>query len=271
MFEDVSEMRRRQSVISQQQDDEAMTESWLEIRPVGRTPRPRFPVPDERTPGEGAAHYSLDASAVRVIEGYRLGYFPFPPRIFARMPWWNPDPRGVLSPQDFHLTRSFRRFLRHCRWTITFDRAFRAVILHCARPRQRDSVAWLTGELVKVYLELAHQGRAHSVEVWEEDTLVGGLFGVSVGAVFSGDSMFSRRSNASKVALLALCRIFAERGGMLVDCQIPSAHLLSLGAKTIPRAEFLAMLAEAEKQPDPLAKLRSLVIPASSLLASDHV
>lgn len=248
----------------------AMPEEPMAIRSLGPAPRDRFPLPDERTPGDRAAFFSDDVSEARLIEGYRLGYFPFPPRIRGAMPWWNPDPRSVLRAQDFHLGRSLRRLLRRCPWTVTVDRAFREVIIHCAQPRQPNSVAWLTNELIEAYVALATKERAHSVEVWEEGTLVGGLFGVSVGAVFSGDSMFSRRSNASKVALLALCRLFGKHGGMLIDCQLPSAHLLSLGAKIMPRAEFLSVLAQAERQPDPLAKLRSLAIPAASLLASDR-
>jgi leucyl/phenylalanyl-tRNA--protein transferase len=159
----------------------------------------------------------------------------------------------VLEPAAFHVSRSFARFLRRCRWTLTLDRDFAGVIDGCAGPRRGSGGTWITAEMRDAYLELAARGMAHSIEVRDDGALVGGLYGVAVGGVFCAESMFSRESNASKVALLALCRNFAALGGVLIDCQLHNPHIESLGAAPWPRPRYLARLRELRDAPDPLA------------------
>jgi len=186
-----------------------------------------------------------DLSPERLMEAYRRGIFPW---YSSGQPvlWWSPDPREVLFPAEFHVSRSLRRHLRHANYRITENQAFRQVVSASAAPRTGQTGAaggtWITPEMQSAYCELHDLGLAHSIEVWSGDTLVGGLYGVRSGGVFSGESMFSRESNASKAALAWLAGAAPERGIRLIDCQMPTAHLRSLGSRPLPRKQFLEWL-----------------------------
>lgn len=189
-----------------------------------------------------------DLSPRRLLRAYRQGIFPwFGPE--DPILWWSPDPRAVLFPGGFHVSRSLRKRLRRCGLTTTLDRDFSAVIQGCAAPRGPDSGTWLVPEMIAAYCRLHELGFAHSVEVWQGKELVGGLYGVAIGRVFFGESMFSRLEDASKIALARLCEQLLAWDFALIDCQMTSAHLLSLGAVEIPRAEFMRLLAEHTPRP----------------------
>ncbi|GAB3486337.1 leucyl/phenylalanyl-tRNA--protein transferase [Azotobacter salinestris] len=178
-----------------------------------------------------------DLSSERLIQAYRHGCFPW---YQAGQPilWWSPDPRTVLFPHELHVSRSLRKVLRQERFQVSFDRDFSAVIEACAGPRDYADGTWITPEMRKAYQELHRRGIAHSVEVWQSGTLVGGLYGLAIGQLFFGESMFSHTDNASKVGFATLVRRLEQWGFVLIDCQMPTEHLQSLGARSIPRTEF---------------------------------
>ncbi|WP_277052704.1 leucyl/phenylalanyl-tRNA--protein transferase [Zestomonas thermotolerans] len=183
-----------------------------------------------------------DLRAERLIRAYRHGCFPW---YQAGQPilWWSPDPRTVLFPAELHVSRSLRKFIRQEHYRVTFDHDFPAVIRACAAPRAYADGTWITDEMREAYVDLHRLGIAHSVEVWRGDDLVGGLYGLAMGQLFFGESMFSRADNASKVGFVALVEQLKGWGFVLIDCQMPSRHLHSLGARSIPRREFAAWLA----------------------------
>jgi leucyl/phenylalanyl-tRNA--protein transferase len=182
-----------------------------------------------------------DLTPDRILSAYRRGIFPW---YSDNQPilWWSPDPRTVLFPARLKISKSLRKTLRQGRFRVTMDHAFRRVIAACAAPRPGSSGTWITQEMANAYGALHETGRTHSVECWLDDQLVGGLYGVSIGRVFFGESMFSRVSDASKVAFAWLVRQLKAWKIGLVDCQIYSAHLASLGAEEIPRADFVKYL-----------------------------
>lgn len=160
--------------------------------------------------------------------------------------WWSPDPRMVLFPERLHISRSMKRILKKAPFQITFNQDFQGVISHCKKiSRRGQSGTWITREMQQAYSKLHTLGFASSVEVWENEELVGGMYGVDLGTVFCGESMFSLAPNASKVALISFMQKFQERGGRLLDCQVYSDHLASLGAEEISRADFLLFLETA--------------------------
>ena len=191
-----------------------------------------------------------DLSPQRLLFAYSLGIFPWfnPGEPFL---WWSPDPRCVLFPDELHVSRSMRRFLNKSSWRISFDENFPAVIYWCRRLRAgvEGEGTWITPEMKKAYIALHELGFAHSVEVWDDDELVGGIYGVCLGRCFFGESMFSRATNGSKTALIALVQHLKERGFVLLDCQQTTDHLLSLGAREIPRSEFVQQLEKGEVPP----------------------
>lgn len=156
--------------------------------------------------------------------------------------WWSPDPRAVIFLDDFKISRSLQKTLRKGLFKLTYDQAFPEIIQQCAETRKQTTGTWITAEMVEAYCELHQQGVAHSVEVWQQNELVGGLYGLTIGKVFCGESMFSKVSNASKVALVYLIQKLKARGFILIDCQVPNPHLMSLGAMELPRQEFLKLL-----------------------------
>jgi leucyl/phenylalanyl-tRNA--protein transferase len=182
-----------------------------------------------------------DLSVDRLIAAYRRGIFPWYSPGEPVM-WWSPDPREVLLPGELHVSRSLRRVLARGRFTVTENQDFAAVIEGCAAARASGSGTWITPEMRAAYGTLHALGLASSIEVWLGPDLAGGLYGVRSGRVFSGESMFSRHDNASKVALAWLARQCPGRGIDLIDCQMPSAHLRSMGSRPMPRAEFLRYL-----------------------------
>ena len=185
-----------------------------------------------------------DLSPQRILEAYRNGIFPwYSPG--EPILWWSPDPRMVLVPSELKISRSLRRTLRAGAHRVTLDSDFPAVIRACARTRRKGQAGtWISGEMQAAYCALHELGFAHSVETWLDDKLVGGLYGLAVGKMFYGESMFSHATDASKIALAHLCRhLDAQRFG-LIDCQMSTPHLASLGAHEIPRSEFIARLGE---------------------------
>lgn len=175
----------------------------------------------------------------RLLDAYRRGIFPWG-TIEGQALWYSPDPRMVMFPENFRLSRSLRRLLRNDALGISADRDFPAVIAACAATRRRgQDGTWISDEMMEAYTRLHELGWAHSVEVWEEGELVGGLYGLAIGRMFYGESMFSRRDNASKFAFAYLIRLLRERGFGMIDCQMHTDHLASLGAAEIPRSEFL--------------------------------
>ena len=190
-----------------------------------------------------------DLSPERLIQAYRHGCFPW---FEEGQPilWWSPDPRTVLLPAEVHVSRSLRKVLRQGRFRVTFDRDFAAVIAECAGPRNYTDGTWITDDMQRAYLALHEQGHAHSVEVWDGDALVGGLYGLAMGRLFFGESMFSRADNASKVGFVTLVEHLQQAGFVLIDCQMPTDHLHSLGAQSIPREVFAGYLSQYLDQPN---------------------
>lgn len=189
-----------------------------------------------------------DLSPTRLGHAYRRGIFPWF-SVGDPILWWSPDPRTILRPDRIHVSRSLRKRLRQGRLTVTFDHDFGAVIRACAQPRDDQGGTWLVPPMIAAYEALHRDGVAHSVEVWLDGELVGGLYGVAIGRAFFGESMFSRVADASKVALVHLCRRLDDWGFGLVDCQMRTDHLVSMGAVEIPRAEFQTALARLCQEP----------------------
>lgn len=197
-----------------------------------------------------------DLSADRLLEAYRAGIFPW---YSDGQPvlWWSPDPRMVLRLAQFKVSRSLaktaRRIHREARWQIALNRDFAAVISQCAAPRERGGAGtWITSQIAAAYGELHRRGHAHSVEIRDQDDLlIGGLYGVSIGKMFYGESMFARVADASKIALFALVELLIEHGFRVIDCQQNTRHLASLGATEVPRLAFLSEVEALVRQPSP--------------------
>ncbi|HUX30389.1 MAG: leucyl/phenylalanyl-tRNA--protein transferase [Thiobacillus sp.] len=189
-----------------------------------------------------------DLSPARLLDAYRHGIFPwFNPG--DPILWWSPDPRMVLVPCEVRVTRSLARRLRNSGFEMRVDTAFTEVMRACAAPRERETGTWISPAMVAAYSRLFDAGYAHSVETWHDGRLVGGLYGVAIGRMFYGESMFSREPDASKVALVRLARQLQQWDFGLIDCQMETPHLASLGARAMPRAMFTARLAELVKLP----------------------
>jgi len=193
-----------------------------------------------------------DLSTARLLYAYRHGIFPWYDDGQPIL-WWSPDPRCVLLPGDLHVARRLRRWLPKSTFRVTFDRAFADVITACAEKRPGQFGTWITPEMRAAYCRLHDEGWAHSVEIWRERHLVGGVYGLAIGNAFFGESMFSRVDNASKAALIALCAVLVEQEFDILDCQVESPHLLTLGAILMPRSAFSRLLVRscvAHKQRD---------------------
>jgi len=206
-------------------------------------PPPRFARED------GLLAVGGDLSQERLLLAYRRGIFPW---FMDAEPilWWSPDPRLVLYPAEFRPSRSLQKTIRQHLFRITMDQAFRQVITGCALTRRdNDEPTWIGADMISAYCRLHESGFAHSVEAWYQDKLAGGVYGVSLGRCFFGESMFTRVRDASKVALAALVGHLRENSFHLIDCQVRTAHLIRMGAREIPRAHFLKQLANALKIP----------------------
>jgi leucyl/phenylalanyl-tRNA---protein transferase len=213
----------------------------------GRT-RPPQPVPPtawilpdpEEADEDGVVGVGADLAPGTLVDAYRRGIFPWP-HPGVPLPWFSPDPRGVLGLDEVHVSRSLRQQLRRRGWTTTVDTAFDDVVAACAQDRGEVGT-WISPAMARAYGRLHELGWAHSLEVWEGDVLVGGLYGVQLGGVFTGESMFNRRSDASKVAMVDLAARFHAAGGRLLDVQLTTEHLRRLGARDLDRASFLRLL-----------------------------
>jgi leucyl/phenylalanyl-tRNA---protein transferase len=213
--------------------------------PPARLPACRFRFPDPAVADpEGLLAQGGDLEPGTIIAAYRQGIFPWPYDDSALL-WWSPDPRAILPPETLHVSRRLARTLRSARFRVTLNAAFEAVIDGCAA---RDET-WITPALRTAYVRLHGLGWAHSVEVWGADgTLAGGLYGVAVGGLFAAESMFHRVTDASKVAVVALVQHARRVGTSLIDVQVPSEHLTTLGARAIARQEYLALLGSAVRR-----------------------
>lgn len=199
------------------------------------------PVEAARRNPNGLLAAGADLSTPRLLDAYARGIFPW----FSEgdpVLWWSPDPRMVLRTADLAVSRSLRKTLRSGRLRVTLDRCFSGVIRGCAAARSGQAGTWITAEMIDAYGRLFTEGHAHSVEAWTKDRLVGGLYGVAIGRMFFGESMFSLEADASKVALVSLVRQLERWAFPVVDCQTPTAHLASLGAGEVSRAAFLREL-----------------------------
>lgn len=197
---------------------------------------------------EGIVAVGGDLSPERLLNAYARGIFPWYSEGEPIL-WWSPSPRMVLFPGEVHVSRSMKRLLKKNPppFDVTYDRDFRGVIENCRAPRLKEKRTWITEEIRDAYVELHELGYAHSIELWREDRLVGGLYGISLGRCFFGESMFSRETNASKYAFITLARRLEKMKFLVLDCQVPSKHLETLGARPIPRGEYLALLKKGLK------------------------
>ena len=211
------------------------------------------PVDLALTEPNGLLCAGLDLSPRRILAAYREGIFPwFNPG--EPVLWWSPDPRMVLAPAEVKISRSLRQRIKRGGYEIRTDTHFREVMQACAAPREGQSGTWISQPMLEAYTRLHELGYAHSVETWMDGELVGGLYGMAIGRMFYGESMFSRAADASKLALVLLCRQLEAWGFGLIDCQMETAHLASMGAKPIPRAAFIRemkRLIELEAVPAP--------------------
>lgn len=205
--------------------------------------KPVFP-PVELADKDGIIAVGGDLSPERLLNAYSSGIFPW---FSEKDPiiWWSPDPRLVLFPGELHVSKSMQKLLSRNPFTLTCDREFEQVIEQCRLPREKQKETWITHEMVEAYIDLHRLGFAHSVEVWRKKDLVGGFYGISLGRCFCGESMFFKVNNASKFAFIKFASRLFEEGFSFIDCQVPTPHLKSLGAREIPRAKFLLLLKES--------------------------
>ncbi len=204
-----------------------------------------FPNPNSAlTEPDGLLAVGGDLCTERIINAYLNGIFPWysPGQPIL---WWSPDPRAVLFPEKLHISRSLQKLIHKKTFHCTINQAFTQVIVNCAQaPRKHQDGTWITNEMQQAYIKLHQCGIAHSVECWQGEQLVGGLYGLALGKVFFGESMFSHKSNSSKIAFVHLLDVLKKSNYALIDCQVTTDHLLSLGAEEIPRKQFLSLIAE---------------------------
>jgi len=216
-------------------------------------PPEAFPAPDQALEDpRGLLAAGGDLSPARLLAAYQRGIFPW---YSPGQPvlWWSPDPRAVLFPEEFRLSRSLAKTRRNGGFTVAIDRDFGAVIDSCAAPRDHSPGTWITPEMRRAYVQLHELGYAHSLGAYRNNMLVGGLYGVRLGGVFFGESMFSRERDASKVALAELVELCRQSSIAVIDCQLASRHLASLGSRAIARHQFQALLREhCHLEPQPL-------------------
>ena len=200
---------------------------------------------------DGLLAWGGDLHPRRLLNAYRQGIFPwYSPG--QPLLWWWPQPRTVIFPHEFHISRRLRRRLRQQTFTVTADTDFAAVIDGCARHDNPRGETWIDAAMIRAYCEMHTLGHAHSVETWFGDELAGGVYGISLGAVFFGESMFSRYRDASKIALAHLCRKLDESGFSLLDCQMPNDHLYQFGARNLPGQEFAELLRKKTQLENPI-------------------
>ncbi len=211
-------------------------------------PESRFRFPDPETADEdGVVAIGGDFAAGTLLAAYRAGIFPWSDD--PVITWWSPDPRAIFPIDGLHVSRSLARLLRRGGFRVTFDQAFRAVMEGCAERRPGREETWISPAFIEAYSRLHSLGWAHSAECWRGDKLVGGIYGLAIGAWFGGESMYSAEANASKVALATLVERLRGRGFRLFDAQVMNPHLASMGAIDIPRFEYLARMRDAMAAP----------------------
>tara|TARA_B100001758_G_scaffold247389_1_gene265020 strand:+ start:2548 stop:3177 length:630 start_codon:yes stop_codon:yes gene_type:complete len=190
----------------------------------------------------GIVAYGGDLNPLRILEAYKLGIFPWF-ESDQNLMWWSPDPRMILYTDKFKVSKSFKAFLKKSNYKVTFNKDFELVINSCANiKRINQKGTWITEGLIKSFIDLHKMGKAISVEIWEDDDIVGGLYGLDLDDIFCGESMFSKSSNASKIALYYLTKELRKNNYRFIDCQVPSEHLKSLGGEVISRSNFLDLL-----------------------------
>lgn len=210
---------------------------WLEDDPAAPFP----PIDQALLDPDGLLAVGGDLSPQRLLNAYQHGIFPWYSEGEPIL-WWSPDPRCVLFPEKLKISRSLQKTLRKQLFELRMDTAFEAVMRACAESRPNQQGTWITDQMFQAYVRMHQLGFAHSVECWQDGQLVGGLYGMTIGKVFFGESMFSRKSDASKVALVYLCEYLIEHGFKLIDSQVHTQHLESLGAELIPRSQFAELL-----------------------------
>jgi len=210
---------------------------WLDLRQPEHFPEVSLALQDP----DGLLAIGGDLSEKRLLAAYRQGIFPWYSDDQPIL-WWSPNPRMVLYPDNLHISKSLRKTLRKENYSITFDSVFDQVIDECAAPRNYTADTWITDEMTQAYIRLHQSGYAHSVECWQDNELIGGLYGIAIGKVFFGESMFSKKMDASKIAFIYLTRQLQSWGYQLIDCQVYSSHLASLGAVNISRENFIEQL-----------------------------
>jgi leucyl/phenylalanyl-tRNA---protein transferase len=206
-----------------------------------RRPEAFPPVSEALTEPNGLLAAGGDLKPERLLAAYRQGIFPWY-QDGQPILWWSPDPRAVLWPDSLRISRSLRRSLKKRRFDVRVDTAFDDVVAACAEPRSYGGGTWITADMAEAYSRLHHLGWAHSFETWADGRLVGGMYGVAIGRAFFGESMFTRVTDASKVALVRAIELLRSRSIELIDCQVASAHTRSLGAVDLPRTEFLSLI-----------------------------
>jgi leucyl/phenylalanyl-tRNA--protein transferase len=213
------------------------------------SPSDHFPPAEDADP-EGLVGFGGELSPEWLLDAYRHGIFPWPITDFeAPLAWWSPHPRAIIEFDRFHVSRRLRRTCRSTKFEITRDVDFASVIRGCSMAPSRLNQTWLTPEMIDAYIRLHHLGYAHSVEVWHQHELAGGIYGVAIGGLFAAESKFYRVRDASKVALVQLVEHLRDRGYTLLDIQQLTPHTARFGAATIPRAEYLRRLADAIDRP----------------------
>ena len=205
-----------------------------------------FPNPEEAET-EGLLAVGGDLSTERLLLAYSMGIFPWYSDEDPIL-WWSPDPRLILEPECLKISKSLKRIIAKKQFSITMDHDFKTVINRCATTKRKEDGTWIVDDMINAYIELHHKGFAHSVEVWEKEKLVGGLYGVSIGKIFFGESMFSEINNASKISLVYLVKALREWGFSCIDCQVKTEHLISMGAREISRHDFLNQLKKTVKE-----------------------
>ncbi|MBN1798552.1 MAG: leucyl/phenylalanyl-tRNA--protein transferase [Spirochaetales bacterium] len=218
----------------------------MPIFPVGKDIV--FP-PVQLATKEGIIAVGGDLSVPRLLSAYKQGIFPWysPPDPIL---WWSPDPRMIMFPHEARVSKSMEKIIKKNVFSFSCDQNFKEVMLGCRCPRKEGPETWISDEILEAYCRLHELGYAHSVEVWHKDELAGGLYGVSLGSIFIGESMFYKVSNASKAAFIIFARRLAELGFTLIDCQVYTPHLASLGAWTIPRHQYLKLLRQCLQHND---------------------
>jgi leucyl/phenylalanyl-tRNA--protein transferase len=205
------------------------------------TDLPVFPNPDQAaTDPDGLLAVGGNLQPETLLTAYNQGIFPWYNQNDPIM-WWSPSERCVIQPQRLHISRSLKKYMARGKFAISRNSAFVEVIKACAN-RENGDETWITSDMIEAYTKLHQLGHAHSLEVWDGDSLIGGIYGLEIGRIFCGESMFSRAKNGSKIALVYLCQHMINRGFKLLDCQLVNPHLMSMGAESIPRNTFLSML-----------------------------